>query len=298
MFCEGSKMCCKDLTGRNLLLANPQNCVVAVFLTINSVKCNYYPQSSMKIVFLVLSFSITTLLCAQSNPKLDSVIVFFKENNIKMNTVTPPHGYTVYYNCDSLLFIRGDFGDTIKIWTPGMEWYVDLKEFSDIVKNEQYGTTQFVKHIDSDARIYVASYHKTEFIFRNDSLYEIGNSNPVTSEAFGNLLSSYLIKKEIDEATYKVRLDSLKQIEEREAVYTPKLIFAKKMFRKRKKVSLPKHLNFERDTIELESQWTQNGKKCYVVRINNKMESGEETTYAYAIDEDLKFIQWQGCAGK
>ena len=45
----------------------------------------------------------------------NSVISYFKEQGIKLNTVSPPSGFKVYYNCDSLLFMRGNFGDTIKI---------------------------------------------------------------------------------------------------------------------------------------------------------------------------------------
>ena len=67
------------------------------------------------------------------------------------------------------------------------------------------------------------------------------------------------------------------------------------MFQNKKRVSLSKKLNFEGDIIELESKWIQKGKTCYVVRINNKTKDGEKTTYAYAIDEDMRFIQWQGC---
>jgi hypothetical protein len=70
------------------------------------------------------------------------------------------------------------------------------------------------------------------------------------------------------------------------------------MFQKNKlKVKLSKKVNFLEDTIELERQWTENGKACYLVRINNK-EDGEETSYAYAINQDIKFVSWEGCGSK
>jgi len=155
--------------------------------------------------------------------------------------------------------MKGTFGDTIKIWTSAMDWYQDLEEFKDILKNEHFGVTQFVKSVDDDGRIYVSSYHQTEFICRNDSLFEIENSNPTPSEPLTKLFSDFFSQK-INKETYESRLDSLRQIEEKQAVYTPKLIFAKKMFQKSKKVKLPKKLNFQGDTIELERQWIQNGK--------------------------------------
>lgn len=59
-------------------------------------------------------------------------------------------------------------------------------------------------------------------------------------------------------------------------------------------MTLSKKLNFEGDTIELESKWIENGKTCYVIRINNRTEDGGKTTYAYAIDENMRFIQCEG----
>ena len=236
------------------------------------------------------------VLYAQNSVKLDSAINFIKGQGIKLNTVTPPAGFKVYYNCDSLLFMKGIFRDTIKIWTPAMDWYQDLEEFKDVIKNESFGMTQFVKSIDDDGRIYVSSYHQTEFIYRNDSLFEIGNSNPTSSEPLTKLFSDYLGQK-IDKETYESRLDSLHKIEEKQAGYTPKLIFSKKMFQKAKKVKLTKKLNYQEDTIELEKQWIQNGKTCYLVRINNK-EEGQETSYAYAINQDMNFVFWEGCGEK
>jgi len=252
----------------------------------------------MKIRILILFLLTAVCLYSQNTTKFDSTIAFLDEKGIRLNTITPPTGFNVYYNCDSLLFMRGNFGDTIKIWTSGMDWYQTLEQFKGIIKNKAFGVTQFAKSIDDNGRIYVSSYHQTEFIYRNDSLYEIENSNPTPSEPLTRLFDEYFFKKQLDEATYKVRLDSLHQIEKSQAVYTPKLIFAKRMFQKNKlKVKLSKKLNFQGDTIELERQWVENGKACYLVRINNKKD-GEETSYAYAINEDMKFVSWEGCDRK
>ncbi len=248
----------------------------------------------IKNLLLILPSLITTLLYSQTSSKLDSTLTFFKEQGIKLNTVTPPTGFKVYYNCDSLLFMKGIFGDTIKIWTSAMDWYQTLGEFKNIIKSKNYGVTEFAKSIDQDGRVYVSSYHQTEFIYRNDSLYEIQNSNPTPSEPLIKLFNAYFFKKQIDEVTYKAQLDSLHKIEETQALYIPKLIFTKKMFQKNKQIKLSKKINFQGDTIELERQWSENGKTCNLVRIKNK-EAGHETTYAYAINEDMKFVLWEGC---
>jgi hypothetical protein len=192
-------------------------------------------QFFMKIRLLILILVTANILHAQNSLKLDSTIDFIREKEIKLNTVTPPAGFSVYYNCDSLLFMKGTFGDTIKIWTPATEWYQDLEKFKEIIKNERFGKTQFAKSIDNDGRIYVSSYHQTEFIYRNDSLFQIENSNSTPSEPLTELFSDFFSKK-IDKKTFETRLDSLRLIEKRQAVYTPKLIFAKTMFHKSKKV--------------------------------------------------------------
>jgi hypothetical protein len=252
-------------------------------------------QLFMKLLPVILIVVTANFLHAQNSLRLDSTIDFIRVKEIKLNTVTPPAGFNVYYNCDSLLFMKGTFGDTIKIWTPATDWYQGLEVFRETIKNKRFGKTQFVKSIDNDGRIYVSSYHQTEFIYRNDSLFQIENSNSTPSEPLTELFSDFFSKKN-DKKIYETRLDSLHQIEERQAVYTPKLIFAKKMFHKSQKVKLPTKLNFQGDTIELERQWVENGKTCYLVRINNK-EDGQETSYAYAINEDIKFVYWEGCGG-
>jgi hypothetical protein len=47
----------------------------------------------------------------------------------------------------------------------------------------------------------------------------------------------------------------------------------------------------------LEKEWEVNGKKCFVLRINNSHE-GQQTSYAYALNEDMKFVWWEGCTGR
>ncbi|MEO5890524.1 MAG: hypothetical protein ABIQ31_09740 [Ferruginibacter sp.] len=158
-----------------------------------------------------------------------------------------------------------------------------------------FGVTQFVKDIDDDGRLLVSTYHQTKFIFHNDSLFEIENSNPTPLEPVEKLFGLFFQKK-ISEETFSNRIDSLHKIEEAQAIYKPKLIFANKLFKKKgTKVKLSKKLNFQQDIIELEDSWQKNGKNCYVVRINNKLESGEKTSYAFAFNEDFHFIFWEDC---
>ncbi len=250
----------------------------------------------MRIRFLILFLLAANVLYAQHTLQYDSTISFIKSRGIKINSADPPPGFTVYYNCDSLLFMKGIFGDTIKVWTPAMDWYQDLEEFKNILKDEGFGSTEFVKSIDPDGRIYVSSYHETVFIYRHDSLFEMVNSNPAPSGPVTVLFSDFFNQK-IDKQTYESRLDSLQQTEKKQAVYTPKLIFAKKMFQQNRKQKLPKHLNFMEDTIALEKQWVQQGKTCYLVRISNT-EEGQETSYAFAFNQDMRFVFWESCDKK
>jgi len=65
----------------------------------------------------------------------------------------------------------------------------------------------------------------------------------------------------------------------------------------KKKVKLSRKVNYEQDEIVLEREWVENNKKCYVIRINNRF-GKEETSYAYAINEDIKFVWWEGCGNR
>ena len=247
--------------------------------------------------FLLL-FSLTAIQVAYS--QTDDIRItraFIKANNIKLNTVTPPTGFNVYYNCDSMLFMRADVGDTIKILTPGSQMPQELDVFKETMAQKEFGITIVASKIYHDGRIMVDFYRQTNFIFRNDSLFELVDTAEYPDGGF-EIFNDYFNEK-IDKATYERLKDSLDKIFEGKSFYLPKLIYSKNMFKghKKKKV-LPKSVNFEGDTIILEQEWEADGHKCYLIRINNKMKDGTETTYAYAINDQMRFVWWEGCAGQ
>jgi hypothetical protein len=247
----------------------------------------------MKIaIFITFLFASTTIL-SQDSITYMATWSYFKANNIPLNILNPPKGYATYYNCDSMLFVRGNFNDTIKIWTPGVEWMHTLEQFKDLTRRPEYGKTVFPKSIFQDGRILVETYAETVFVFRNDSLYEIEDTVSKPAEYYSMIVNHVLGR--IDEATFTRKKDSIDLLYKDRHVYLPKLIFAKTMFQQgKKKVKLSPRFNFEQDEIELEREWIENGRKCYIVRINNRFKN-EKTSYAYAINADLKFIWWEGC---
>lgn len=247
----------------------------------------------IKTLITIAALLLSCTVRSQDSINYISTYKYFNSNGIAINTLKPPDGYVVSYNCDSMLFVRGDFSDTIKIWTPGVEWAYNLEQFLQIKKEPEYGKTVLAKSILSDGRILVASYMETMFIFRNDSLFEMEDTVTKPPEYFDMTVDHMLGK--IDDSTFKRKIDSIDLLYTDKHTYVPKLIFSKNMFLKgKKKVKLSRKVNFEGDEIVLERAWVENNKKCYVIRINNKL-GKEETTYAYAINEDLKFIWWESC---
>ena len=237
-------------------------------------------------------FAITTAF-SQKDSSFKATRNFIRRNNIRLNYLPAPKGFTRYYNCDSMLFLRGDFGDTIRIWTPGVEWAYNLSQFKEFIIKPEYGKTSFAKFIFDDGRIMVSSYHETIFIYRNDSLFEVNNITELPDE-YGKLLSQK-ISGVIADSTFERKMRDIISVYDANSIFVPKLIFCKKMFSTgKKKVRLSKKVNFEGDEIFLEKVWIEDSKKCYLVRINN-VDDGQKTTYAYAINEDMKFIWWQGC---
>ena len=247
----------------------------------------------MKTLILIIFLTISHNLLSQDSSSIISAWKFLKENKISLNTLEVPKGYVVSYNCDSMLFVRGDFSDTIKIWTPGVEWAHTLEQFFDVTKKPDFGKTVFAKSVLSDGRILVSSYMETIFIYRNDSLFEVLDTVTKPQEYFTMIVDHMLGK--INEDIFNHKKDSIDMLYKDRHVYVPKLIYAKGMFRQgRKKVKLPRKVNYEQDEIELEREWVEDQKKCYLIRINNR-KGKEKTTYAYAINENIKFIWWEGC---
>jgi hypothetical protein len=235
----------------------------------------------------------STAFCQQKDP-VQEAKNYLASMNISLNQVQPMPGFTLFYNCDSMLFMRGDFGDTIKIWTPALEWGYHLDEFKEIVNDTSFGRTIFPKSIHSDGRIFVATYFETQLIYRNDSLFQIDDTVSRPEEYFEVMVKE--AQGLIADATAKRIKDSIDEIYKDKHAYVPKLIYAKNMFKNgKKKVKLPKRVNYMGDEIELENEWMEGSKKCFVIRINNR-EDGEKTTYAYALNEDMRFVWWEGCA--
>ena len=250
----------------------------------------------MKIAILITFLFATNRILSQDSLAYMATCTYFQANNISLNILKPPKGYETYYNCDSMLFVRGNFDDTIKIWTPGIEWMHTLEQFKEVANKPEFGKTVFPKSISSDGRILVDSYMETVFVFRNDSLYQIEDTVSKPPEYYSTMVDHVMGK--IDKAIFTQKTDSIDLLYKDRHSYLPKLIFAKGMFQHgKKKVKLTRRFNYEQDEIELEREWVENGKKCYVVRINNQREN-EKTSYAYAINEDLKFIWWEGCNSK
>jgi len=247
----------------------------------------------MKTTICIVFLLFTCRILSQDSVAYTATRNFFNAGNIALNILTPPNGYATYYNCDSMLFVRGNFADTIKIWTPGIEWAHTLEQFKEVTNKPEYGKTVFPKSILSDGRVLVANYMETIFVFRNDSLYQIEDTVSKPNEYYSMMVDH--VMGQIDDATFTRKRDSIDLLYKDRHVYLPKLIFAKNMFRRGKnKVKLSHKFNYEQDEIDLEREWEEDGKKCYLVRINNRA-GKEKTSYGYAINEDMKFIWWEGC---
>lgn len=243
------------------------------------------------VIFCILMFKISV---AQETNRHHETMDFLEANGIKLYSVVAPSGFTVYYNCDSDIFMKGIFGDTIKIYTAAIDHNVEFTDLKEVIKNESFGKTQFLKSVDDDGYTIVSSYAETDFLFRNDSLFEIADTTHFPSELFAKIMED-VGTENFDEDFILMRIDSLLSASESQSVYIPKFIFTKTMFEGRKRIKLPKDLNFAEDTIEIQDQWVKNGKQCYLVRIHNEDEEGRPISYAYAIDEDMRFVWWEDC---
>ena len=252
----------------------------------------------MKTIISVLVIFWVSSSYAQSTKEKDAAISFLQDNHIKLNSVVPPNGFIVYYNCDSLLFLKGVFGDTIKIWTPLTVLAEDIESAKKSITNKAFGHTQLITGVQNNGTMLIARYHQTQFIYRHDSLYQLKDSvtRPVTGLIA--LMTSFL-KKEISDTLFKKGADSVNAIPRAQAIYIPKLILSKKMFNgEGSGVLLAKKVNYECDSVVLEKKWLQKGVHCYLVRIYNKQDNGEWDSYSYAFDDKMRFIWWEGCSKK
>ncbi|TCZ70466.1 hypothetical protein [Flaviaesturariibacter aridisoli] len=253
----------------------------------------------MRAQFLAFFLLCAAGAAAQADASLTSAQRFVQEHGIRLNTVTPLPGFRLYYNCDSFLFLRGDFGDTIRILTPGLSSRTSQAEMLELLRSPDYGRTVFVESIMDDSDLYVSYYRETMFLRRHDSLFEFVDTlsyPPLYQEVLTRLFSDST--SDAEQARLQARLDSIQKDHETRSRLTTKLIFAPKAFARSRRRRFPRRLNPVGDWILLEDKSRVMGRWVYTIRINNNEKKGEETSYAYAIDEHFRFFWWEFCPGR
>lgn len=246
---------------------------------------------------LICSISLLLLThLSHSQTKVEQAQNFLKTNNIKLNQVKPPHGFKVYYNCDSVLFMRGNFGDTIKFLIASSELPQEISDFKKSTKKQNFGITSFAKKILPDGRIVLASYGAKDFINRNDSLFELIDTAKLSSPEMIKIATHFQSNDLSNQSATLKAFDSIFNYLKENSYRIPKLIFTKSSFKNvGDKITFDKSQNFEGDSILLEKKWIENGKMCYVIRITNRSEFGSGISYPYAFNDSMKFIWWEGC---
>ncbi|RYY87609.1 MAG: hypothetical protein EOO15_11385 [Chitinophagaceae bacterium] len=249
-------------------------------------------SDTMRLCLLIYFFIFSANAFAQEAGLLTPAQRFVQEEHIRINSVTPPPGFQLFYGCDSFLFMRGDFGDTIKILTPGMSSRTSMAEFRELMKSPSYGVTTFAGAIMDDSDLWVHFYHSTTFLRRHDSLFEL-----VDTLSYPELYDQLLACSFDDNLSDQERrtLDSIENDHDARSRSAPKLIFTPKAFTARKTIRFPRRLNSLGDMVKLEVRQRHGKRWWYVIRIENKMKDGTETSYSYSFDDRFRFTWWEGC---
>jgi hypothetical protein len=205
-------------------------------------------------------------------------------NNIKIRDLKE-NGRRKIYNCDSTLLLIKEVKDTTYLWTEGTHGFIDTTWLTTWITKESYGISSYIDGIGKDGRIKFMQLKPNTFISRNDSLFELEKIYLISNDSIERI---YEIASKFDDITESINYP--RRILDDNSKYVFKLIFHPDLFKDKKSYNG----NISNDNIILEAMWGLDSKFYYRIRIENKF-GKYETSYAYLIDEDHKFLKYEGC---
>lgn len=216
--------------------------------------------------------------------KKKSNLNWLKKNGIKLNDLPEANPNELIYTCDSTVLLKRINGDTMMIWTVGSEENTDTNRVKELIKNERFGRTRYIKGVNYQGNIVHVYLSQKKFYTKNDSLFELATFYKISSDSILNLMMEMFEKIEDTQTR-----GSLQEIIDQNSYQDFKLIFHPKIFQNGNYRG-----NKKGDNIELASVWEIDGKKYYEINIKNT--TGEwNTKYTYLFDETYKLIRYDGC---
>lgn len=217
-----------------------------------------------------------------------------------LNRPTVPEGFNVYYDCDSVVFMKRIIGDTIEIYQKGGYtplYYSSTSKFDSFEHYiENYDPTDFtyLSKFYKDGRIILENPTHHILIVKNDSL-------------FNYYADDFQYIDQAIDLDLKVMYDEItpheanKKKQELRAQYSPveklDFIFHKDLFRHSKKVKLDSSMNDAYSYVTLKAQWVYEEKQCYSILLSDSTAENIRKS-AYVFNEDFEFIEDENCIVK
>jgi hypothetical protein len=247
----------------------------------------------MRYITFALLIYVSTAFCQSRNTQ-QKLEEYIHRNHISLNKPSKLlKGYKLYYNCDSMAFMKKVDKNKIFIMTPASSTPMTLEEFIPETKRKDFGQYEFPTSFEDDGRIDVVDYQITTFLFRNDSLYELNAVTDFPGREFDSLLNIYVSHK-IDSIEFDKETKALNKRYKKQLVSKFKLIFHPSMFNNNDTIALDESVNFRKSTIILQKKWKAKDKTCYNILIKENWH-GMDLEYSYSFDQDIRFVLWEGC---
>lgn len=212
---------------------------------------------------------------------------WLKRNGIKLRDLELD-GRKRIYDCDSTMLLIKESGDTTNLWTQGTEGYIDTTRLLDWTTKDNYKTNNYIDGIGEDGRVRFMELKPNSFVSRNDSLFEYVEMYTISNDSVQQIREAAYSLSDFKETAKYLETNLNKN---KKPVY--KLIFHPNLFDSNRIYTE----NIQNDSIKLESKWLIDSRMYYSIRIENQ--SGKyKTSYAYIIDENHKFIKYEGCSSE
>jgi len=257
-------------------------------------------------------FTVISLNCIFSyaqisdEEKVEVVKKWLLDNQIPLNTLHRVPQNELLYNCDSTLFRKVKKGDTIFLWTPSGEWMQDLtdkygqKNLPEFINDSAFGISRYIKQLDYDGRLKTVYLAPHVFLIRKDSLFErveYYTKPEKFIDSLYDLWSENLSKQmlSVSDTSLKKKGESILEEIHKYLDYKFRLLFHCSMFKNGRRKYYTSGSSKKCDDVIMLENFRKNGdKEYYEIRINNDCKK-DKTTYAFGIDNNFRFIYWEGC---
>jgi len=214
--------------------------------------------------------------------------IFLMNNNILVKQLPKISSDEILFTCDSTLIVKRknpSKKSDIELWTTGSTHFVDSNQLMKYLDSDLFGEKIYIEGVNYQGNIGVVRLKENRFKVVNDTLKELKVFYTVPYDSITNMnmfkFNNISNEEIVDSINYEI---SKLKSERYKVIFHPDFFETDNRF----------FNSVTNDTIILEKHWVVDDIDVYRIRIKGML-GKSKTSYSYLIDENYKFLDYEGC---